>query len=198
LIYFDADTQRKALAKVADLLAFDGFLFVGAAEQPLVLDKGFVSAHLPMAFACRKGSASLEPAPSSSAAMMETAVSPRLHPTIVDENVAIKPEEQSDLEAAKSLADKGRLEEAARICETYLRTKEPSAQAYYLMGLVRDANGDPSALDYYRKALYLEPNHYDTLLQMAMWSQKNGQTAIAHRFKIRAQRVKTRATKLER
>src|SRR5436190_6121959 len=60
LIYFDVETQQKALAKIAELLAFDGFLFVGAAEQPLVLNKGFVSAHLPMTFACRKGSVPLQ------------------------------------------------------------------------------------------------------------------------------------------
>src|SRR5262245_22602007 len=41
LIYFDGANQSKALARIHDLLAPDGFLFVGAAEQPLVFDKGF-------------------------------------------------------------------------------------------------------------------------------------------------------------
>jgi chemotaxis protein methyltransferase WspC len=56
--------------------------------------------------------------------------------------------------------------------------------------LMRDAAGDPAAMDYYRKALYLEPNHYETLLQMSLLSQKNGDAARARTFKNRAQRLK--------
>jgi len=62
-------------------------------------------------------------------------------------------------------------------------------QAYYLMGLLRDAAGDLTARDYYRKALYLDPNHYESLLQLALWSEKNGESADARRLKKRAQRV---------
>ena len=57
LIYFDRPTQQKALSKIGSLLAPEGVLFVGAAEQPLVLEHGFVSAQIPMAFACRKPTA---------------------------------------------------------------------------------------------------------------------------------------------
>ena len=95
----------------------------------------------------------------------------------------------ADLERARRLADTGRLADAARICEINLREKGPSVQAYYLMGLLRDATGDATAQDYYRKALYLDPNHYESLLQLALWSEKNGESADARRLKKRAQRV---------
>jgi chemotaxis protein methyltransferase WspC len=72
-----------------------------------------------------------------------------------------------------------------------LRQSRVSAQAYYLLGLVRDARGDASAIDCYRKALYLEPNHYESLLQMALLLQKNGDPARALAFQSRAQRIKT-------
>jgi chemotaxis protein methyltransferase WspC len=65
----------------------------------------------------------------------------------------------------------------------------PSAEAYYLWGLVRDAAGDEAAMDYYRKALYLEPNHYETLLQMALLLERNGDRAAARAFKRRAERL---------
>jgi len=195
LIYFDRPTQKKALAKLSNLLATDGLVFVGAAEQVLVLDQGFVSAHLPMAFACRKGTSDpvgpgipespglshpdsiIETSPLAPGALQATAdtVQPALVP--------------ADLNTARRLADEGRLQEAATICEAHLQNGKPSAQAYYLLGLVRDATGDPAAQDYYRKALYLEPNHHDSLLQLALWSQKNGQIALARRFRSRAQRV---------
>jgi chemotaxis protein methyltransferase WspC len=61
-----------------------------------------------------------------------------------------------------------------------------------LLGLVRDAVGDTSALDCYRKALYLEPDHYESLLQIALLLQKNGDPVRARTFKSRAQRIKMR------
>ena len=57
---------------------------------------------------------------------------------------------------------------------------------------MRDAAGDASAMDCYRKALYLEPNHYESLLQMALSHQRNGDSARARAFKNRAQRIKQR------
>jgi chemotaxis protein methyltransferase WspC len=47
-------------------------------------------------------------------------------------------------------------------------------------------------MDCYRKALYLEPNHYESLLQMALLLQKNGDPSRARAFRNRAQRIKTR------
>jgi chemotaxis protein methyltransferase WspC len=98
----------------------------------------------------------------------------------------------SDLEVARQLADAGRLADAAAICETHVRKEGPSAQAYYLLGLLSDANGDPKASDYYRKALYLEPNHYETLLQMTLLLEKSGDKAAARSYKRRAERQKPR------
>jgi len=95
----------------------------------------------------------------------------------------------SDLDAARQLADAGHLKEAATVCQEHLRNQGPSPQAYYLLGLVADASGDPQAIDYYRKALYLEPNHYETLLQMSLLLEKAGDTAGARIFKRRAARA---------
>lgn len=54
LIYFDRHGRHKALARIEQLLAPAGVLFVSPAEQPLALAHGFVSAHIPGSFACRK------------------------------------------------------------------------------------------------------------------------------------------------
>jgi chemotaxis protein methyltransferase WspC len=64
-------------------------------------------------------------------------------------------------------------------------------EEFVLNRLVRDAKGDPSAVDYYRKALYLQPAHYEALLQMALFSQKNGHPELACALRCRAQRLKT-------
>jgi chemotaxis protein methyltransferase WspC len=208
LIYFDRPTQQRAVARLDRWLAPAGVLFVGAAEQPLVLDLGFVSANIPMAFACRK--ASHQPAPLAQKPGLSAKIPPQIFipPKTASElhdgparNGHPEPSPSSasngdvlvDLDKARSLADAGRLKEASEMCEHYLRRSGPSAQAFYLLGLVRDAAGDPSAIEFYRKALYLEPNHYETLLQMSLLSQKNGDTARARTFKNRAQRAKSRS-----
>lgn len=204
LIYFDEPTRRQALARINQLLAPDGVLFVGAAEQPLVLDQGFVSAHIPMAFACRKASRSEGPAnliprgkiSSTPAFLGWTSQQPALEtqlprlPQKMSDSRDTAPSPESDLDRAQILADAGKLAEAAQCCEAHLRLVGASARAYYLLGLVRDAMGDPAAQDYYRKALYLDPSHYESLLQLAMWLEKNGEAAGARRFKNRALRLK--------
>src|SRR5262249_34450557 len=54
LIYFDHATQLKALARIQQVLAPRGVLFVGPAELPIFLDQGFIAVDMPMSFACRK------------------------------------------------------------------------------------------------------------------------------------------------
>jgi len=207
LIYFDQPTQRKALEKIDRLLKPTGVLFVGAAELPLVIEYGFVSANIPMAFGCRKAttgqpyraerpSASWQPRllPSELAFQNASPTAKVVAPGLEKSPLPPSPARvhEIDLEIARRLADAGRGEEALAICQRHLSENGASAQAYYLVGLLRDAAGDPAAVDYYRKALYLEPNHYETLLQMALLSQKNGDTARARTFKSRAQRLKAK------
>jgi chemotaxis protein methyltransferase WspC len=209
LIYFDQPTQQKALEKLDSLLAPSGVLFVGPAEQPLVLEHGYVSANFPKAFACRRAGAArhLEekvaewqiPSPSP-VSFSRTSVTRPMAETIDLTGNGRSPGKSegllvnADLETARRLADAGRLPDAAAICERYLGTDNDSAQGWYLLGLIRDASGDTSAVDCYRKALYLKPDHYETLLQMAMWSQKNGDSARARTFKARAERAKLETT----
>lgn len=210
LIYFDHSTRKKALEKLDALLAPSGLLFIGPAEQPLAMEYGFVSANFPKAFACRRAGAARHlqeeveewrmPSPMPVSRMPEFAARGDARPTgaIGTRGAArtgpdARPTEElpnADLEAARRLADAGRLEEAAAICERYLNSDNDSAPGWYLLGLVRDARGDASAVECYRKALYLKPDHYETLLQMAMWSQKNGDSARARTFKARAERAK--------
>jgi chemotaxis protein methyltransferase WspC len=205
LIYFDRPTQRRAIERIERLLAPSGVLFVGPVEQPLVLNHGFTGARIPKASACGKAvhavcrprlawlskrppfPAGLQP---NGAFWPQLAASSGLKPPPAGGPL---PSVQPDLEIARLLADAGRLSEAAEICEAHLRRTRMSAQAYYLLGLVRDARGDASAIDCYRKALYLEPNHYESLLQMALWLQKSGDPAHARVFKSRAQRIKAKA-----
>jgi len=203
LIYFDPLMRRKALAKIERLLAPTGVLFVGPVEQPLAIEHGFETAKIPMAFACRRAGHGARRqrvawmSKRSGAApkhQLEGHFQPQHQPQASGRRLMPSPDKPSsslrpDLETARRLADTGHLKEAAEICEAHLRERRVSAQAYYLLGLVRDASGEPGAIDCYRKALYLEPNHYESLLQMAFLLQKNGEAARARALKSRAQRI---------
>jgi chemotaxis protein methyltransferase WspC len=101
-----------------------------------------------------------------------------------------RPDAASGIELARRLADQGRLADAAGHCEAHLREHGPSAEAFYLLGLVSDASGRTGeAVEQYRKALYLEPNHHEALIHLALLLQKQGDAAGAQRLQRRASRL---------
>lgn len=207
LIYFDRTTQVVALEKLHRLLADEGVLFVGPAEMPLVSESGFVSANLPLAFACRKtaavpadrakparrrpGTAGSPAALAASESKAASAAIARAHSPAAAHVAAALPD---NLATARQLADTGKIEEATALCEAHLSQHGPSAEAFYLLGLMKDAGDDPLAITFYRKALYLEPRHYEALVHVALWLEKNGDPAGARPFKRRAERAQPRET----
>ncbi len=199
LIYLDGSAQQLALSRLERCLAPSGTLFVGPAEQPLALDHGFVSSGIPLAFACRLPNPATTPhvrashptrMDSSALHLMPSSPFGLPEPLPKAGSTSAGLADSTDLEQAKVLANAGLLNEAAALCEAHLRRRRDSAQAYYLLGLVRDAKGQPDAVDCYRKALYLEPGHYQTLLQMALLARKEGDPKAAQAFQRRAQRAK--------
>jgi len=196
LIYFDHPVRRLVLRNLTTLLKDDGVLFVGAAEMPLVEDHGFESLGIPRAFACRKRrSPRVTPPqtgartsrilnrPASPAAFARTEL-PSLARPVAGEAGAETPE----LAQAGRLIKSGRLVEATAICEELLRRSRVCAQAYYYLGLITDLSGGADAADFYRKALYLQPGHYDCLLRMAALAAKSGRQDQARHYHHRASR----------
>lgn len=88
-----------------------------------------------------------------------------------------------------ALANEGKSAEARAACESYLSSHEPVAQVFYWLGLLSDVAGRAlEAQGYYRKALYLEPQHPDALMHLAALLQSLGDTAGARRLQERAAR----------
>ncbi len=199
LIYFDRPTQDKTLAKLHRLLAAGGVLFTAPAERPLALDNGFCAIHVPLAFACRKITRAASCLPDHRTAGAARTAGPAHGLTSgglpIEADGLRLPEPGSEgrpasgLDLARQLADEGRLAEAAELCESHLRARGVSAEAFYVLGLVRDAAGaDAQAGEFYRKALYLEPGHGDTLRQWASLSERNGRPGHARILRERAER----------
>ncbi|MEX3629635.1 MAG: tetratricopeptide repeat protein, partial [Burkholderia sp.] len=70
----------------------------------------------------------------------------------------------------------------------------PSAEAYYLLGLIADAQGLPVAAEHYRKALYLAPTHREALTHLATLLDIAGDHDDARWLKERARRAEAQAS----
>ena len=213
LIYFDDETQNRTIAKLRQMLTDDGLLFVGPAETSALLEHDLVSARVPLAFAFRKRPEGAAPQPraapaepkAASAAKANTrkpgaekpkAEKRRAHRRTAAPSSAPPAERDtantppSRIDEAFALANQGRLAEAAELCEQEMRTHGPSAPAFYLMGLICSADGLLSAADrYYRKALYLDQNHHDALVHLALLLEQQGDKHGAKLMRGRAQKL---------
>jgi chemotaxis protein methyltransferase WspC len=195
LIYFDRSTQDRAIEIVDRLLFRRGMLFVGAPESGLLLHHGFAPADIPMAFAFRKREALQVEARATSDRVQHsgsTAVpvpqippAPPLAPTPQPERTKEQP-----IETATRLANQGHLVEAERCCEQQLREFGPSAEAYYLIGLIREAAGAVSEADRcYRKALYLDRDHLEAVVHLALLLERQGHGERSRLLRDRAKRL---------
>ena len=204
LIYFDRPTQDRAVSILRNLLTAEGTLFVAPSETGLLLSHDFVSAKMALAFALQKSGGAVptrqaRPGRSARATTRpRSAVTPRPATpaaAVVQPATPAPPSPESsarpsDLERAIQLANQGALAEAASCCEEHTRLNGPSAQAFYLMAVVRDAGGNQSgAADYYRKALYLDPDHHDTLVHFALLNDQQGHASRAQALRNHAHRV---------
>jgi chemotaxis protein methyltransferase WspC len=204
LIYFDRETQQRAIEVLKRLLRPDGTLFVAPAESSLPAAHGFVPMSAGGTFAFRRGerrvperkrpAKAIAPPPRRSPLLRATpsAAASTLPPSPASSSgieLAVAAA-ASGLAEAMQLADQGHFVEAATCCDAYLRAHGPSAHLFYVLGLVRDATGNqPEAEAYYRKALYLEPNHPEALIHLAVLIEMRGDRAGARVLRNRARRL---------
>ena len=204
LIYFDLATQQRVFEVLKNLTQADGVLFIGPAEGSLLARLGMRPLGIAQSFAYvrqepqavvppRKAAAVplAPPAPASRPAA--TAPLPRrsITPPVPARPVAPSRSAQADelLARIATLANGGSSAEARAECQRYLQQFEPSAQVFYWLGLLSDVAGDlGEAVSQYRKALYLEPQHHEALVHLAMLLDAQGDSAGARRLRERAAR----------
>ncbi|MFI8224597.1 CheR family methyltransferase [Pseudomonas sp. NPDC085632] len=203
LIYFDQPTQKQVFEVLKRLTHFDGVLFIGPAEGSLLGRLGMRSIGIPQSFAfSRHSDPHPEPLPTPKPIVVPVSQPPRSTPPAPVRNrpfAAVTPLPSSSKSAnpdaatllanIAALANEGKSAEARAACEQYLRSHEPVAQVFYWLGLLSDVAGlTLEAQGFYRKALYLEPQHPEALMHLAALLQAQGDTAGARRLQERAAR----------
>lgn len=213
LIYFDDATTATAIARLRLLLADDGVLFAGYAEVPVFCTHGFTPMRMPGAFALQKerrirarlgsqvatpapppgAAAVLRSAPASSSGHRATSPTGAAPSKPASQDAGTAPDTQALLEQARSLANRGQHAAAAAACHTVLAANPACAEAYFILGIVSECNQQPDqAGDYWRRCVYLEPDHYEALCHLALLAEQKGANAQATALKQRAARVYSR------
>lgn len=210
LIYFDKPTTRAAIANLSALLADDGMLLAGYAEVPSFCQNGFATLQFRQAFALKKDTAapaspvqlaplpaarplrSVPPAPRRAAVAAPSSAAPvppapRTRPV----SVPPAPAAPADLLAeARLLADRGQLREAGEKCHAHLAKVPEAAEAYFMLGIINELAGKMDlADDYWRRCIYLQPDHYEALCHLSLLAERNGNHTAAATLKARAARI---------
>lgn len=216
LIYFDSSHRKQSIQNLNRLLTKEGLLFLGHAETGQILESGFESVRHPFAFAYRRKSHKNEQLkakdtlaklpnnanltliePKSSNKILELA-----KPEATKKNLREKPPSTEpktlplskvpplNLETARKLADGGKLDQAAKLCENYLKQNSTSVEAYILLGQIYQAQAfEDKAEQCFQKAIYLQPNSYEALLHLSLLKEHRGDVAGAIVLRQRIQRL---------
>jgi len=222
LIYFDRETQKAAMEKLHRALKARGALFVGHAETSQVMRDMFVQLYSARSFGYVKVSESerrqtrrATQLPANIPEQWQSVFS-QLASISHDGKSDVKKEQarqsrskktepskpipQSDpvqpkisLISVERLANQGKHKDAIELCQAFLKQNPQSANGYYMLGLVKDLNGEANEADVMlRKAIYLDPNHEQALVLAGLLAVKRGDIEAALSYKRRAKRVAER------
>ena len=197
-IYLTADARRTAAARFHQLLAPGGGLFLGHAEPVGAIDPRFQPAGPPQAFMVRVAASAERPAaepavePPKPLAVKQPTFTP---PAPVAPTTAAPAAPADALSAVRAALDAGRAADAVAPLTAHL-LEAPTADGYTLLGVASLMLGrTPDAERALTQALYLDPGHYDALVQLLALAQTRGDAAAAANYRRRA--AKAQATYAE-
>lgn len=189
-IYLTADAKMRAMANFERLLALDGRLCVTPAEADRLPPGRFApEGQTEFGIYKRVGTGSgLYRALDAPTPLPTTPTAPTAAPS---KPAATKDAHKPNtLEAARALADVGRLDDARAACELLVRTRPTDADALALLGVIHLAAGhSDAAFDALRKALYLNPDHLEAVSNMMALCARRGDTARAAALRRRLDRL---------
>ncbi|MBV8901962.1 MAG: hypothetical protein JOY92_17820, partial [Verrucomicrobia bacterium] len=205
LIYLTSQARSRCFRQLERWLAHGGLLFLGSAEVWMAAQAGWKVHPYPTAFACTPpeacGPAGAPPVGvrSSTPARFMASLPPagwQIAPAPELPQAAAPPEKAPETVSTltkggiKQLADSGRLVEAAAAATELIRTAEPDPDLLCLGGVLQSALGKQREAErLFRKALYLDPKHLESLLHLALVKERAGRTDLARQLRRRAAAV---------
>jgi len=196
LIYLTDDARRLVERQLDRLLAPDGLLVLGAAEPPIMkgdwlpagtasvfaLRRGVHAARFPLPVVPRPGPAPRWPRPA--APLPRATARPVEPPAASLEEV---------LAEAGRLANAGRFAEAIEHCQRQRGSLPPAAELFFLMGMLHQSAGDlDRAEGCFHKTLYLDADHEEAHLALALVARQRGDQAMAEKYRQSAARAVAR------
>ena len=167
LTYFDAPTQARVVQTLYQALGRNGVFFVAPSESSLLKKPDFVPVDIPDAHAFLKAGKRRVRTAAQTARHLRSHVMATAQPP-AKPGGAGAPEIRSALDLALRLAERGQWADVRRLSEAYVREHGESAQALYLLGRARDAQGElEPAREFYQRALALNSEHTFASLRLA-------------------------------
>jgi len=192
LIYFDADTKLIVYKNLSTLLKDSGYLFVGHSEFGSVPGGIFYNSGFKNAFALIKSSLKL-PEKSTNTHNIKLKKNPskktNFNNLIRKKTIHIENKNNQLLDKAMQLANTLKFNEAEKTCRLHIKNQGEDADALYFLGLILDSQKKyQEAETYYRKSIYLNPKHYDALINLSLILEKNGDLKNSDLLKKRAEK----------
>lgn len=208
LIYFDVDTKKTAFGTLESLLKEDGVLFIGHSEYGSVPLSIFKTTKIYDVYGLIKNNdiAAIEtqhppiPVTAKKTSSLKNITPPKTKAFSSSKYTETKPEKPNQqtqsssdknlLEEARKLADTGDFGEAEELCLRYIEEHGDHSESFFLLGLINEASGKTGqAHDFYKKSLYLDPKHYETLIHLSFLVEQQGDIEGSQRLRERAERV---------
>ncbi len=198
LIYLDSEARTRAFDNLYSWLSQDGLLFAGHAEAVDQLDQRFqrMADGTPFAYVKLQRERQDGTRPGRPTARQAATVAtkpsprPRLELNSAPADAGPRPVSAS-LERATELANRGRLDDAKQVCERVIAEVGANPDAYCLLGIISNAAGRrDEAIASFNKSLYLNQNHHDSLVHLALLHEQRGEPSMAANFRRRAERAR--------
>jgi chemotaxis protein methyltransferase WspC len=199
LIYFGPEARVRLIDAIERVLVPSGLLFVGHAEMSCFSSAKFASLENRSAFGFRKVERQAAAMDLNSPSVISSPPLLQMKPIKYKEtkqplNPAPEASKRKDsLQAAQQMADRGRLLEAADICERLLLADKANASIYSLLGVVQHGLGNlANAEACFTRAIYLDESCYDAMIHLSLIKEFQGDCAGAQVLKRRAARIHLR------
>lgn len=209
IIYLTPDARAAVLERLEQLLEEGGALVLGHAENLRGMVGRFRTADVPGSFTYLRTVEPPRPARAAAQGERSAKTRPRLTPVrgtkplrapASPRQSATPPDIRTELAApgkrdlladAAALADRGELATAAELCLLHLKTAGDDAAGHALLGTIRRADGNlAEAEEHYSRALYCDPGHYESLVQLALLRERRGDRTGAENLRRRAAKAR--------